>query len=425
MATRALTSAFVPTLVATGALATLAAACTGGNDEPARSAPAVATAGDATTVAPRVDDGVLRLGVLLPATGPGQQLGEDMSAAVDAAIAEINAAGGVLGEAVVAVRADEGADQGTASEGVGVLVEQDVDAVIGPSSSLTTLATLADLVAADVLTCSPTASALSLDSFPDRGLFVRTISSDSLEAEAIALTAEQTGARSVAIGYLDDSFGRPFARAVEAALRARNLQVFRAVGFSAGDELLEARAGEIVESQPDVIVVIADADEGGRLLGALGELVPPSAPAVIVNDAVRTASPQVISSLPDRLRTQLVGLAPIVSVDEGESPSGLFASYARDCVLLVALAAVQAGSTNAVDVAGQIAGVSSGGSQCSSFAQCRLLVEQGRNVDYNGALSLTEIGANGDTARARFDTFRWDKTGRDVTGERTAVVSVR
>jgi branched-chain amino acid transport system substrate-binding protein len=351
-----------------------------------------------------------------------------MSAAVDAAVAEINAAGGVLGRPIRAERADEGSDQGTASEGIGALVDAGVDAVIGPSSSLTTLATLADLVAADVLACSPTATALSLDAFPDRGLFVRTIASDSLQAEAIALAAEQTGARSVAIGYLDDAFGRPFARAVESALRARNLQVFRAVGFSVGDELLDGPADELLSSQPDVVVIVADSDEGGRMLAALGELVGSTPPNVIVNDAARSASPQLISSLPPALRAQLVGIAPIASVAEGDlgdDQAGLFAPYARDCVLLIALAAVQAASTNSVDIAGQIPGVSSGGSQCSSYAQCRDLIDQGRNVDYNGTLQLTEIGANGDTSRARFDTFTWDDTGRDVLGDRTVVVSAR
>ena len=41
------------------------------------------------------------------------------------------------------------------------LAEAGVDAVVGPASSLVTLNVLSNLVGAEVLTCSPTASAMS------------------------------------------------------------------------------------------------------------------------------------------------------------------------------------------------------------------------------------------------------------------------
>jgi hypothetical protein len=45
-----------------------------------------------TTIAPRPDDGVLRLGAFLPRSGPGAELGERMIAAVQDAVIQINAA---------------------------------------------------------------------------------------------------------------------------------------------------------------------------------------------------------------------------------------------------------------------------------------------------------------------------------------------
>ena len=69
-------------------------------------------------------------------------------------------------------------------------------------------------VSAGILTCSPTASAMALDNYPDSGLFFRTIPSDSLQMVAIAHVAERTGSTSIAIGYLDDAYGRDLAEAL-------------------------------------------------------------------------------------------------------------------------------------------------------------------------------------------------------------------
>ena len=93
-----------------------------------------------------------------------------------------------------------------------LLVDSNVDAVIGPASSLVALEVLDELMAAGVVVCSPTATALSLNDYPDRDLFFRTVPSDSLSAQAMAVYAGNTGVDSYAVVYLDDQFGRPFAQ---------------------------------------------------------------------------------------------------------------------------------------------------------------------------------------------------------------------
>ena len=67
-------------------------------------------------------------------------------------------------------------------------------------------------LAGGVLTCSPTATALALTTTPDSDLFFRTAPSDSLQAIGLAQLAEQTGARTAAVAFLDDVYGRPLAR---------------------------------------------------------------------------------------------------------------------------------------------------------------------------------------------------------------------
>ena len=166
------------------------------------------------------------------------------------------------------------------------------------------LATLGDLMDAGILTCSPTATALALDDFPDRSLFVRTAPSDSLEATQIAAEAERTGALTASVVYLDDPFGRPLAERTIAALESRGIDVPAPIGFSADDQTLLAEAADVRDSEAGVIVLIADAEHGTRLLASLGEVtavVPgDDPPSIIVNSAMRRPlTPDQIAALAD------------------------------------------------------------------------------------------------------------------------------
>jgi branched-chain amino acid transport system substrate-binding protein len=392
------------------------AACNGDDAD----APTVAevTTTTTTTVAPRADDGVLVIGVLLPTTGGAAQLGGPMINAVRLAADRINDAGGVNGSPVELVEVDEGGSVATAGLGFDTLIAEGVDAIVGPASSIAALGELSSAVSAGVLTCSPTASALALDDFPDNGLFFRTVPSDSLQAIAIAQVLEQTGATSVAIGFLDDSYGRGLLSAVDAAVAARNLEVTSRVGFTSAETDLARQANALFDGEPGVIAILADADAGARLLAAIGAAAPAGTPPpIIVNDALRSArSSQLIVDLPDRIRTRIAGIAPLAVPPETDL-AGPYAAHAFDCVKLIALAAVQAGSDSPVRIASQMASVSDGGFVCRSFATCVERMFQGLQIDYTGPSGSTRLSSRtGNPTQARFEVFTFDDDGRDVPG---------
>ena len=358
-----------------------------------------------TTTPSRPDDGVLRIGLLLPESGEGATIGQPLIDAARSAVEQINAAGGVLGQPVELVDGfDEGNSATTAREAITELIERDVDAVVGPASSTVALATLEDLLSAGVLTCSPTATALALDDFPSSELFFRTAPSDSLQAAAIAQYAERTGARTAAVTYLDDAYGRPLAAATIAALQSRGLALLdpEGTGFDA-DDSLTAEATEISESDVGVVVVIADGEQGTRMLAELGEvagLFPGGQPPlIIVNDALRRPpSAQLVQALTPDVRDRVLGVSPLAFGVEPGEPAGPFATNALDCVNLIALAAVQADSDDPQQIAAQMIGVSSGGVSCATFAECvQLLAES--NINYDGPGGVVEIGPEGDPAR--------------------------
>ena len=73
------------------------------------------------------------------------------------------------------------------------------------------LEVLDELMDAGVLVCSPTATALALNDYPNRILLPHR-AERLVGGQAIAVVALNTGVDSYAVVYLDDQFGRPFAQ---------------------------------------------------------------------------------------------------------------------------------------------------------------------------------------------------------------------
>ena len=385
-------------------LTILAAACTGGDDD---AAPTTTMSPTTTTIVERVNDGVLKVGAYLPLTGPGAAFGPPMIDALSDAVDVINAAGGVLGEEVEFIQRDEGA------VAIEELLAEGVDAIVGPASSLVALSSLGAAVdqSTGVVTCSPMATALALDDYPDRGdYFFRTAPSDSLQMLTIARQAERTGAQMVAVGYLDDPYGRGLEKSFDDAMGDR-LPVM-SVGFSADQDDLSGVAAELLAEDPAVVVVLGDADDGSRLLAALDATN--DSPQVLINDSIRQAR-AVIQSLSPAFRDRLTGHAPLSESPVENGPPGFFVGHAVDCLNLIALAVMDAGSDDPSEFRRAVSAVSAGGRRCTGFESCAASVQENFEIDYNGFSGPVDLSAvTGDPVRALFETFQFDDDGNEI-----------
>jgi branched-chain amino acid transport system substrate-binding protein len=382
--------------------------------------PPTSLAATTTTVAIRPTDGVLDLGAYLPRTGPGAQLGQPMIEAIGAAVATINATGGVLGHAVTLTIADE-----SVSTGLDELLVDGVDAIIGPASSTVALTELGKIVqpASGVVACSPTATARALDGYPDNKLFFRTVPSDTLLMTALAARVARTGVETVAVGYLDDPYGRGLAAAFADASEQRTaFDIIAGVPFGADRDDLASFADELLAGDPGVVVVLGDADDGARLLAALdvASTARSTLPLIMVNDAIRTAR-NAIQALSPAFRASITGVSAVSSSVVEGGPAGAFSANAIDCVNLIALAAVQAGSDAPKDIQANMAAVSAEGRVCLTFADCSAKLAQGLRIDYNGLSGSVELSATtGDLVRAWFEVFGFDDEGVDQPVEGVA-----
>lgn len=376
----------------------------------------------ATSTTTHPDDGALVIGAILPRSGSAADLGSSMSDALAVGVAEINAAGGVNGVPVRLISTEEGTNPATAELAVQSLAPR-VDAIIGPTSSLNTLGTLSGAVDAGVLTCSPTATALALDSFPDDGLFFRTIPSDSLQAAAIAKLVEASGSSTAVVVYLDDGYGRPFGAATEEAIAALGTEVTATIGFTANEESISAAVKEVLENEPEVVAVIADGVTGPAIINAI-ETEAQTGFAYVVNDAMRRPAPSAQPFSPE-LALRVSGVSPLAYANSptftqallsvNPNATGLYAHNAYDCLTVIALAAHAAGSNQPADIAGEINSVTSSGSDCAMFQECNALLSDGRNINYNGPSGNLSIDANGNVVAANFEKFKFESNGRDVS----------
>jgi branched-chain amino acid transport system substrate-binding protein len=304
------------------------------------------------------------------------------------------------------------------------LVQGRADVIIGPTSSLNLLATLSATVTKNVLTCSPTASALSLDNYPSNGLLLRTVPSDSLQAQAIARTVDQTGRQSAVVAYLDDAYGRPLADEVSAALGQQNTAVEGTFQFDPGTTPDTTTIDSLAALNPDVVVVVADAVSGPGIVAAIGAALANRLPTFVVNDAMRRPDAS-IAPYSKAVAAQIVGVSPLAYPDDAAfsqrlkavdpAAGGLYAVNAYDCLTLVAIASDLIRSDNARQIAAAVQQVSTGGSSCANFADCMRVAHEGRNLDYDGPNGVLALDAIGRTTITKFEQFRIDPdTGRDV-----------
>jgi branched-chain amino acid transport system substrate-binding protein len=405
------------------------AACTSNATPGASPSPTPPIDSSAVTAKPtqRLDDGVLRIGVLLPSSGEGASIGQSARAAVRVAVERANDAGGVNDRPVELVIRDEGADATTAALGLQQMIDARVDAIIGPASSNNAIALASTMINADIVSCSPSASTLALDSLPSRSLLFRTIASDSLEAEAMAEAIEQTGEDTAAITFVDDAYGRPLAQALRVALQRRNLKVTAFSGFAVDDDDFGSEASKLLSSGSGALALIGDPSAGSRMLVALSDAAGAQPRDIVVNDALRRPmSISVLGSISPAARSKIVGVSQAVVTPSGDlldaigaltnqKATGLFATQAYDCANLLMLGALQGGSTTADVIASQVRTVSAGGSVCDTFVTCASLLADGRSIDYDGPGGLLQLGATGDPDMAKFDEFTFDASGRDVT----------
>jgi branched-chain amino acid transport system substrate-binding protein len=91
-----------------------------------------------------------------------------------------------------------------------------------------------------------------------------------------------------------------------------------------------------------------------------------------------------------------------------------YAAESYDAVILAALAAEQAGKTDGTSIRDNLISVSSGGTKCTTFADCKALIAEGTDIDYDGVSGPVEFDTNGDPSKATMGVYEYTSNDKYV-----------
>ena len=364
-------------------------------------------------------------GLLYPQTGTLAFLGPPQLASAEYAIADINEAGGILGTEVPELtQADEAGESGQANDAANSLVADEVNAVIGASASNMTQAVYDTITGAEIVQCSGSNTAAELTNIDDDGYFFRTAPSDLMAGPVLAQQIVDDGHRTVALAARADDYGSGYLHAVQDELESHGVQVVLSEAYDPDTANFGAVIEGLSNAQADAVALISF-EEGTQVLAALleGEV---EGDQIYVTDGLN--DPELGSTVSDdpTLITGATGVAP--SADNSEFNEGLtefqpdlevlqYAPHVYDCVTAIALAAESADSVEPTEYVSHLADVTRPeGTECTTFAECRDLLDDGEDIDYQGASGDIDFDDNGDPTSATFEVFGFDGETHEVRG---------
>lgn len=364
-------------------------------------------------------------GGILPLTGSLAFLGPPEIAGVGLAVSDINAAGGVNGVDACHNILDSGDsnDLSVSRQSARELVGKDPSVVIGAASSSVSLGFVDTLTEAQVTQISPANTAAELSGYSD--FYFRTAPEDSVQGSALGSLIAQDGHQKIAFLVFNDAYGTGLRDFVQAAYEGAGGEVvYGAKGegqeFPPGQTTFSSEVTSALAANPDAIVILAfdetgaivpelaaqgwdmskvymtdgntsdwgDAFDPGTLEGAKGTIPGADAPGDFKDRA---------SSWSEEF--------------EGEALTDYsYAAESYDATVLAALAAAKGGSNDSVTVQENLAAVSgaTGGTECTSYAECLELIEAGDEVWYKGPSGIGPLNENNDPSSAFVGIYEYN-----------------
>jgi branched-chain amino acid transport system substrate-binding protein len=290
----------------------------------------------------------------------------------------------------------------------------------------------------EILQISPASTSDEITDLEDDGLVNRTPPPDSFQGPTLANFIEQEigGAEGmvVNIGARNDPYGTGLTETFSEAWEAKGGEIGEEVIYEPEAATYDSEAQQIVSGNPDALVIIDFPETYAKVGPALvrtGDFDPAK---TFVTDGLISGA--LVEDAGEEAVVGLRGTAPGVP-EEGAAPEAFDAAYTEfqptdverqtfdaqnfDAVVLCYLAAVGAGSTEGADMAAVVRDISAAPGDQYTFEELPDAIEalqNGDDIDYEGASGSIEMNEDGDATAGVYDTFEFDKKGApQPTGE--------
>jgi branched-chain amino acid transport system substrate-binding protein len=207
----------------------------------------------------------VRLGVGVPVTGPDATFGAQIRMGAEQAVADINAAGGILGQQVSVEIGDDAADP---KQGVSVankFVGDQVAFVVGHFNSGVTIPASEIYAENNILEITPGSTNPKVT---DRGIetIFRTCGRDDQQGAVAAKFLAAQGAKKIAVVHDKTTYGKGLADETKKSLNAVGITEVLYDGVNKGEKDYSAVVSKIKESGADIVYWGGVHTEGGLLL---------------------------------------------------------------------------------------------------------------------------------------------------------------
>src|SRR6056297_1625297 len=343
------------------------------------------TAAAMATGSAHAQSGDITLGVLLGFTGPAESLAADTAGGAEAAMAEVDESGLLLGGiGVTAARADATRIDAAAATAAAerLITSEGVSGIVGALCSGATGAAFQNVALPNgMVMISPSATSPGLSNIEDDGLFFRTAPSDARQGVVMANILLEQGVEEVAVTYTNNDYGKGLSDAFEAA--SAELGSLASAG---GDRLVVA--GYIDQGGPGIIQAALDA-------GAFDTFHLPDA---MIGDSMQERFGTDIEGSTGQVPgTDSPGAAMMDGIGEARGFNGTapFAPEAYDAAALILLAMQASDSTDPTVYKDSVMDIANApGEQIfpGELAKALQILADGGDIDFEGGTAVELIG---------------------------------
>jgi len=373
---------------------------------------ALAAGGALALVAPHrlraADAAPIHLGLIVPLTEESGPYGPRIMRAQQAVVAEVNAAGGLLGRQVALIVADDVSSREATVRAARKLIDDGkVESIMGlwSSADATAIAPLCWQAKVMMLTL---AAADSITQLPHQGYVARTQPSTSLQALQFGRFALGEGVRHLFILMPQAAFAEATVKAIKAECEPKGLKVSSLV-YDVKKTSFRGEIDEAVRASPDMLML------GGYMADTV----------ILVQDAYRAAYKGKIAAFAFAVGPRFIERAGPVVADGVYAiepvPATMSSAYARlqklvstmdldtytcqgyDQINLAILAMARGKDPTGTGIRDNLRKIGDPAGVAVDNAPAGLAaLAAGKAIDYDGASGSCEFTANGDLAAANF-----------------------
>jgi len=213
-------------------------------------------------------EATLKIASIQELSGGGATVGNNFKNGMDLAIAEINAAGGILGRKIEVTHSDSQSNPGVAKGLAQKAVDDNVFAVFGPGYSGSMMVSMAETRRAEI----PNFTGAEANAITAQGnpyVFRTSFGQATSMPKVARYIAGKLGAKSVAVIFVNNDFGKGGRDMITKALGDLGVKVVADISTDAGQVDFSAPVQKAKQSNADAIFVYTNEEEAARALREL------------------------------------------------------------------------------------------------------------------------------------------------------------